>query len=625
MKEITIAQFNTAMREEEVQYVVRDFSSRAVIFTDKSSYTLDIDIVRSLECGDLTQGISVNDSGVVRLADETIIGTQTEKHPCYVGHTKDSATIPTSNRNLPEVVTTFLRVLNAYCEQVPDYMTALYWANYVLPTQLKPQVAEDGNTITAMQRGKLTTTKTARWLRKLAIDMGAQDEKQIAEAIRVATVQVELKVIPIDENITDIMVDNPRLKARSCMGNMTDESHNFCGNISRYGAKHPHYGYTLSHPYQVMHYPDTKWELALFIRGEDIIGRALLHDKRFVRCFEGSFANSDRLRALLRTIGAEPMRGWAECPVLYIEPPRHDGFIMPYIDGDCDRVDTNDVYKQAGTGLLMVNLSDEGNAECCSTSGLATASDPEDTCEDCGSDYDVEYFEDGDGVDRCLCSRCRRDFVLVGDYWYHNESSSICYSSWHGEYFHADDVTYVEDLDDYVQHYCAQEAVNPRNGYEVYVSENALVEDFTNADGYTVTLWLDPLCGCIVQDADDCEKGVISLTDDRDHRVVDEVTMWEQFKLSLVVPTESGEEVPYTETSQVAGFGRVATKDIEIVYPDGDTSRCAYELPTYAMESGWRKDETLPQMFFLRRGRFGWMRQYDTNNLDNFPLETTGL
>lgn len=224
------------------------------------------------------------------------------------------------------------------------------------------------------------------------------------------------------------------------------------------------------HPYAVYD-PSLGWSMAVRTEGDEVLGRCLIwtdpedpDTKGFVRSYkrerdERSASGADEaIEAYLKGLGYTKWPGWRYGTPLMQYEARGSGYLMPYIDGNTQRVDSEDF-----------TINDDGDLEADSTSGIADGY--EHTCEDCG-----EGFNDGDGYwvggseDRHICHACcdsnytyaysRRgnrayidcdNVVYVGGEYYDldylDDNDIVCLHD--GEYEHRDDAVYIESEDEY--------------------------------------------------------------------------------------------------------------------------------------------------------------------------------
>jgi hypothetical protein len=225
------------------------------------------------------------------------------------------------------------------------------------------------------------------------------------------------------------------------------------------------------HPYAVYD-PDLGWAMAVRTDTDGmVLGRCLVHenadgDKGFVRSYKrereysAHSGTDESIEAYLKGLGYAKWSGWPDHAHVMRYPLRRGGFLMPYIDGNCQHVIEGDDTFQ---------ISSYDGWEACSTSG--TLNHHEHTCEDCGAGFD-----DGDGgwtgahEDNHVCQNCldndytyaysRRgnehyirnsDVIYVNGENYHTEylSDNDIVELHDGEYEHTDNAVYIESEDAY--------------------------------------------------------------------------------------------------------------------------------------------------------------------------------
>ena len=226
------------------------------------------------------------------------------------------------------------------------------------------------------------------------------------------------------------------------------------------------------HPYAVYD-PSLGWGMAVRIDTDGmVLGRCLVHDsdegKGFVRSYKrerdysSSSGTDESIEAYLQSLGFAKWRGWPAGAHVMRYPLRRDGgFLMPYIDGNCQHVieDGDDVFR----------ISGYDGYEATNTSGMLNSHDH--TCDDCGAG-----FHDGDGgwtgphEDNHVCQSCLENeytyaYSRRGNEYYIRSENTIevrgeYYDVNHlgdnnivelhdGEYEHSDHAVYVESEDAY--------------------------------------------------------------------------------------------------------------------------------------------------------------------------------
>ena len=224
------------------------------------------------------------------------------------------------------------------------------------------------------------------------------------------------------------------------------------------------------HPYAVYD-PSLGWSMAVRTEGDEVLGRCLIwtdpddpDTKGFVRSYkrersERSASGADEaIEAYLKGLGYSKWSGWRYgTPIMQYEV-RSGGYLMPYIDGNTQRVDESDF-----------TISDSGEIDASNTGGTAGAY--EYTCDDCGAG-----FNDGDGYwtgiheERHVCDACCNDNYTYAysrrgnQYYIHNDNVTEINGDYYdtdylsdndivelanGEYEHSDNAVYVESEDAY--------------------------------------------------------------------------------------------------------------------------------------------------------------------------------
>ena len=226
------------------------------------------------------------------------------------------------------------------------------------------------------------------------------------------------------------------------------------------------------HPYAVYN-PELGWSVAVRVNGESIDGRALIYKSSpdskgyFVRSYKrdhsGGYSHADEmLEAWLKSQDIMKCNEWEEARLDAYQV--RDGWLMPYLDGSCQRVSYNSKDK-----ILVVD--GDGDYECDSTEGMTQDAGGE-TCEDCGEihDEDDSYWV-GYHEDRRVCSGCIENYTYVygrnGRQYYIEDNEAVYVpsqgESYHidylsenniveladGDYEHIDDAVYIEAHDEY--------------------------------------------------------------------------------------------------------------------------------------------------------------------------------
>jgi hypothetical protein len=225
------------------------------------------------------------------------------------------------------------------------------------------------------------------------------------------------------------------------------------------------------HPYEVYD-PSLGWSMAVRSEGDEVLGRCLIwtdpddtNTKGYVRSYkrerdERSASGADEaIESYLNGQGYTKWRAWRYATPLMKYATRSGGYLMPYIDGQTQRVENGGDYFE---------INDSGDFDASNTGG--TISQYEYIC-DCGAG-----FNDGDGYwvgiheEHHVCDSCchdnytlcysRRgnqyyihsaDVIEVDGEYYHDaylsDNNIVCLHD--GEYAHSDNAVYVESSDEY--------------------------------------------------------------------------------------------------------------------------------------------------------------------------------
>ena len=224
------------------------------------------------------------------------------------------------------------------------------------------------------------------------------------------------------------------------------------------------------HPYAVYD-PSFGWGMAVRTDTDGmVLGRCLVYASEdvgmgFVRSYkrERDYSSSsgadESIEAYLKGLGYTKWGGWPEGVILMRYELRHGGYLMPYIDGNCQHVEErNDTFR----------ISQYNGFEATNTSGHINA--PNCTCDDCGEgmddddSYSIGYHGDSHVgpccIDNYTCAYGRRgdeyhvrteDTVYVDGEYYHDQyldDNSIVELA-NGEYAHSDNAVYIESQDAY--------------------------------------------------------------------------------------------------------------------------------------------------------------------------------
>lgn len=221
-----------------------------------------------------------------------------------------------------------------------------------------------------------------------------------------------------------------------------------------------------NHPYETYD-PALGWSMVVYKEGSTVTGRVLVNDKQWVRTYRRDTSNSgysqtdDRLVAWLSDNGYCKTNGWDGFKLKRIDIRRGAGFVAPYLDGDCKRVDLR-------TDYLLIDA--DGSYECDNTDGTATESTSR-SCEDCNDRIDED---DGHWVNQdestLVCSSCcdnnytwaysrrgdrafihNNDVIDVNDEAYDGSylSDNNIVQTHGGDHCSIDDAVYIESVGEY--------------------------------------------------------------------------------------------------------------------------------------------------------------------------------
>jgi hypothetical protein len=230
------------------------------------------------------------------------------------------------------------------------------------------------------------------------------------------------------------------------------------------------------HPYAAYD-PDLGWSIAVRISEGRIDGRALLHDKVFVRSYGRPQNSNDRsetdhvLEAWLEGQGYKHRSGWpAGTKFALLDHPREGGYMMPYLDGSHDCVTLS-------SGCMVIDS--DGEYECDNTDGTLTYREDSSigTCHHCDDsiDEDDEYYHTGRSEEDLTCSHCAHNyFTFVRGSANYNNNSRRNYR----EYYIRD--TYAEEVcgTDYSidPDYVPDDIVQLEDGRYAEVDDTAVIE-----------------------------------------------------------------------------------------------------------------------------------------------------
>jgi hypothetical protein len=224
------------------------------------------------------------------------------------------------------------------------------------------------------------------------------------------------------------------------------------------------------HPYAVYD-PSLGWGMAVRTDTDGmVLGRCLVHEsdegKGFVRSYKrereySSHSGADEsIEVYLQSLGYAKWRGWPEHTRVMRYPLRHEGFLMPFIDGNCQHVDED--------GDDVFRISNYSGFEACSTSGIINGYTC--TCDDCGEgmdeddSYSIGYHGDS-RVGPCCIDNYTHVYGRRGDTYYVSDDRAIeADGEWYdseylsdnsivelnnGDYTHHDNAVYIESEDTY--------------------------------------------------------------------------------------------------------------------------------------------------------------------------------
>ena len=278
-----------------------------------------------------------------------------------------------------------------------------------------------------------TTTSAAKYFARATTNQSLVHQltqKLIKNAL---VYSAEVKFTNDWEQVAEIMrnIGDDSSQAKSCMTD--DFSDELC-------VSHPDYGYQVTHPYQVFHYPDSKWEFA-YIEDDNgsILFRALMYDKYIVRSF--GFQGSDPYmftQRLVNDFEAHEVCGWADYPgeVLIRKIEANHSVVCPYLDGDDGAIEPADDSNYAV--IVGYTMSNARNAH-----GLIDGY----VCTECGSFPASEIYIDDDYA--YLCSRC--DDTVWCEYSQRTvRENDAVYSEWLDSTLARDEAVYSEYIEDWL-------------------------------------------------------------------------------------------------------------------------------------------------------------------------------
>ena len=224
------------------------------------------------------------------------------------------------------------------------------------------------------------------------------------------------------------------------------------------------------HPYAVYD-PSLGWGMAVRTDTDGmVLGRCLVHEsdegKGFVRSYKrereySSHSGADEsIEAFLQSLGYAKWRGWPDHVRMMRYPLRREGYLMPYIDGNCQHVEED--------GDDHFSISSYDGWEATNTSGMLNGYSC--TCDDCGQgmdeddSYSVGYHGDS-RVGECCIDSYTHVYGRRGDTYYVLDDNAIeADGEWYdcnylddnnivqlnnSDYTHSDNAVYVESEDAY--------------------------------------------------------------------------------------------------------------------------------------------------------------------------------
>ena len=280
-----------------------------------------------------------------------------------------------------------------------------------------------------------TTTSAAKYFARATTSQSLVHQLTQKLTKNALIYSAEVKFTNDWEQVAEIMnnIGGDSSQAKSCM---TDD---FSDEL---GVSHPDYGYEVTHPYQVFHYPDSKWEFA-YIEDDNgsVLFRALMYDKYIVRSF--GFKGSDPhlfTQRLVNDFEAHEVCGWADYPgeVLIRKIEANHSVVCPYLDGDAGAIEPADDSNYA---VIVGNTT--SNAR--NTNGVID----EYVCTECGSFRALEIYIDDDDDNAYLCSRC--DDTVWCEYSKRTvRENDAVYSEWLDSALTRDEAVYSEYIEDWL-------------------------------------------------------------------------------------------------------------------------------------------------------------------------------
>jgi hypothetical protein len=245
------------------------------------------------------------------------------------------------------------------------------------------------------------------------------------------------------------------------------------------------------HPYKVYN-PEFGWKLAVRKMNNEIVGRALINNNNFVRCYakshtSGGYACGDDniLESYLISQGFDRLNAWPNgTKISRIE---YGGDIVaPYIDGNKDNLNDRGDY---------LIICDDGDYEACQTNGFAECKN-KCTCSHCGDRVDEDDLHYPGDYSDGICEDC-----LNANYTFISEAR-INGRYVGGQYYHDDDVGTTIEGDSF--------PLSNMSDYYIVELHNGDYTSYDNAicvnDDYYHT---DDIGELIVEIGDSCEYELI--------------------------------------------------------------------------------------------------------------------
>jgi hypothetical protein len=272
------------------------------------------------------------------------------------------------------------------------------------------------------------------------------------------------------------------------------------------------------HPYAVYD-PSLGWGMAVRTDTDGmVLGRCLVFEdgdgetKGFVRSYKrereySSHSGADEsIEAMLQGLGYAKWRGWPSEARIKRYPLRQGGYLMPYIDGNCQHVD-----EDVSTDTFTISSYD--GWEACSTSGMLNGYTC--TCDDCGQGMDDDdSYSIGYHGDRHVGPCCIDNYTLVSG------------RNRHEYHVHNDDAVYVGSQDSYYHcNYLSDNSIVELANGEYAHMDNAVFIDSADAyyhvDDDDICYADDTQQYALTEDCWQCTESGNWYTDDEDNVIVD--------------------------------------------------------------------------------------------------------